>query len=160
MIDTFALFGKSTWEKILLPKLFKQTTVKFSFLVTNLTFQGSDSRLAERGRNWCLLGVLDLQILPGVPWIWKCGTACPCGAPLAVPGQEGDGRAWGCWDKRGWHIVWGHFAVAAACLKWLCLNSVLFPWFELTSGAAPEAEHVWQLGNDWGREWFSHRIMI
>lgn len=82
MIDTFALFGKSTWEKILLPKLFKQTMVKFSFLVTNLTFQGSDSSLAERGRNWCLLGVLDLQILPGVPWIWECGPACPCDAAL------------------------------------------------------------------------------
>lgn len=48
MIDTFAFCGKSTWEKILLPKLFKQTMVKFSFLVTNLTFQESDSSLAER----------------------------------------------------------------------------------------------------------------
>lgn len=45
MIDTFALCGKITWEKI---KLFKQTVVKFSFLVTNLTFQGGDSPLAER----------------------------------------------------------------------------------------------------------------
>lgn len=48
MIDTFALCGESTWDKILLPKLFEQTMVKFSFLVTNLTFQGSDSSLAER----------------------------------------------------------------------------------------------------------------
>lgn len=47
MIDTFALCGKSTWEKITVPKLFKQTVVKFSFLVTNLTFQGGDSFLAE-----------------------------------------------------------------------------------------------------------------
>ena len=48
MIDTFACCGKSTGEKILLPNLFKQAMVKFSFLVTNLTFQESDSSLAER----------------------------------------------------------------------------------------------------------------
>lgn len=47
MIDTFACCGKIIGEKILLPNLFKQAMVEFSFLVTNLTFQESDSSLAE-----------------------------------------------------------------------------------------------------------------
>lgn len=48
MIDTFACCGKSTGEKILLSDLFKQAMVEFSFFVTNLTFQESDSSLAEK----------------------------------------------------------------------------------------------------------------
>lgn len=68
MIDTFAFCGKITWEKILLPNLFKQTMVKFSFLVTNLTFQESDSSLAERKELMPVLA-LDLQILLKVKFI-------------------------------------------------------------------------------------------
>lgn len=39
---------KSIGEKILLPNLFKQAIVKFSFWVTNLTSQESDSSLAAK----------------------------------------------------------------------------------------------------------------
>lgn len=44
---------KSTGEKILLPNLFKQAMVKFSFLVTNLTSRESDSSLAEMWAEKC-----------------------------------------------------------------------------------------------------------
>lgn len=68
MIDTFACCGKSTGEKILLPNLFKWATVEFSFLVTNLTFQESDSSLAETGREkHDVLEVPKSQVCHGIP---------------------------------------------------------------------------------------------
>lgn len=67
-MDTFACCGKSTGEKILLPNLFKRAMVEFSFLVTNLTFQESDSSLAETGtEEHNVLEVPKSQVCYGIP---------------------------------------------------------------------------------------------
>lgn len=138
MIDTFALCGKSTWEKILLPKLFKQTMVEFSFLVTNLTFQGSDSSLAERE-----------ELMPAWgPWLtgsprshihleisWHCLSLCPLlwqhseqglwqgGRVVAEPRHVAEAAG----ANEAWHTLWGHFAVIAAWLRWPLLQTLVFP---------------------------------
>lgn len=68
MIDTFACCGKSIGEKILLPNLFKQAVVEFSFFVTNLTFQESDSSLAEKWtEKHYVLEAPKIQVRYGIP---------------------------------------------------------------------------------------------
>lgn len=98
MIDTFACCGKSTGEKILLPNLFKQAMVKFSFLVTNLTFQESDSSLAERwAEKHSFLEALKCQIPVGnsdCPLASVAPSAGSCGAEAGGAKRERGGRSW------------------------------------------------------------------
>lgn len=160
MIDTFALCGKSTWEKVLLPKLFKQTMVKFSFLVTNLTFQGSDS-FWQGERNWCLLGVLDLQNLLEVIFIWKSlGILTRFAYHFGSTQRSGCSTAKGWWESRTtWHgrvcsetneacqMLWKDCRCFYCCMAELASGSnslYFFHWFDLTfcDNATPEAKHL------------------
>lgn len=99
MIDTFACCGKSTGEKILLPNLFKQAMVKFSFLMTNLTFQESDSSLAERwAEKHSFLEAPKSQIRfgnsLGVLWPQWCPQQVTPGAEVGGAKREHGGKSW------------------------------------------------------------------
>lgn len=166
MIDTFALCGKSTWEKILLPKLFKQTMVKFSFLVTNLTFQGSDSSLAERE-----------ELMPAWgPWptdsprshihleiSWHCLSLCVLlgqltGGAVAEAAEGNDpGHTLGtlCWFCCMAEVASDSFSLWFLPLVWAYL------WC-FSDKAAPEDQRcltAWKWLS-WGKEGVSHRIVI
>lgn len=62
MIDTFACCGKSTGEKDSTPNLFKQAMVKFSFLMTNLTFQRKWQLFGRDEQKHSFLEALRVQI--------------------------------------------------------------------------------------------------
>lgn len=161
MIDTFACCGKSIGEKILLPNLFKQAMVKFSFLVTNLTFQESDSSLAERwAEKHSFLEAPKSRIHFGnsLDALWP--QWCPQQVAARAEVWEARHGAW--WEHSGksWHVIpwlaqrgdkWSlsdYFGETAtdSYTAWLSAQAhcIFSYWFDLTfyDKLAPETIHL------------------
>ena len=161
MIDTIACCGKSTGEKILPPHLFKEAMVKFCFLVTNLTFQESDSSLAERwAEKHSFLEAPKSQIRLGTSldalWpVWYPGQVAP-GAEVGGARQERGGESWQVtpWlaqqgDKWSLSDYFGETATDS-CTAWLSAQarciSFLLVWsyllWQTSSGDHPSFDNL------------------
>lgn len=145
MIDTFACCGKSIGEKILLPNLFKQAMVKFSFSVTNLTSQESDSSLAARwAEKHSFLEAPKSQIHFGISldvlWPPRCPHQVAAGAEVGGARQEHGGKSrhvipWLAQQGDKWSLsdTFGETATDS-CTAWLNAQAhcIFFYWFDLT----------------------------
>lgn len=134
----------------------------------------------QRVRNWCLLGVPDLQILLKVIFIRKSLGVIPHFAYFFGSTQRGGhNTVKGWWESlTTWHsrvysetneacqTLWKGCCCFYCCMAELAFgsNSYFFHWLDVAfcDKATPRLSIFWQPGNGWARKKkrLSHRILI